>query len=128
MRRLNITFGLLVGTVCLSLCLGTALAKDNDITRQELLNFDRFLDSHPAIAKDLQNNPSLAKDSAYVSAHPELKEFLANHPGVREEIRENPKRFINREREFEKSGKDITRTQLKNFDDFLDTHPAIEKD
>src|SRR6185295_61956 len=77
---------------------------------------------------DLQNNPSLANDSAYISAHPDLKTFLAAHPRVREELRENPKRFINREREFEKSGKDITRTQLKNFDDFLDKNPAIEKD
>jgi len=126
MPRLHISSVLLVGTVCLSIFLASALAQD--ITRQELLNFDRFLDSHPAIAKELQNNPSLANDSAYVSNHPELKEFLASHPGVREELRENPRRFINRDRGFEKSGKDITRTQVKNFDEFLDNHPAIDKD
>jgi hypothetical protein len=49
--------------------------QNRDITRQELNNFDNFLDTHPAIEKDLKSNPALVKDSAYLSAHPELKEF-----------------------------------------------------
>jgi phage-related protein len=102
--------------------------QNRDITRQELNNFDNFLDRHPAIDKDLKGNPALVKDPAYLSAHPELKEFLANHPGVREEIRENPKGFMNRERHFEKTGKDISPAEVKNFDEFLDKHPAVDKE
>jgi len=102
-----------------------AAQKNTDINRQELKNFDRFLDAHPAIEKDLQKNPALVQDSAYLAAHPQLKEFLENHPGVREEIRENPNAFMNRERHFEQSGRDISREELKTFDGFLDQHPAI---
>jgi len=101
---------------------------DKDVTRQELLNFDRFLDSHPAIERDLTNAPALVNDSAYLSAHPELKEFLKTHPGVREEIRENPRGFMHREQRFDGSGRDITRQELQNFDGFLDKHPDIEQD
>ncbi len=128
MRHWNIGSAVLIGAACLLLFAGASAVWAQDVTRQELVNFDRFLDSHPAIAKDLQSNPSLVKDSNYLTAHQELKTFLAAHPGVREEIQENPKQFMNRERGFERSGKDITRTELKNFDDFLDKHPAIEKD
>ena len=102
--------------------------RDPDVTRQELNNFDNFLDTHPAIRSDLRSNPALVKDSAYLSAHPELKQFLDTHPGVREEIRENPKGFMKTERHFEKSGKDISAAEVKNFDDFLDKHPAMEKE
>jgi len=101
---------------------------DRDTTRQELLNFDRFLDSHSAIEQDLKKNPALVNDAAYLNAHPELREFLQTHAGVREEIRENPQGFMNREQRFDRSGRDITRQELQNFDGFLDQHPNIEQD
>ncbi len=114
----------------LALCVTLAVPAlaQKDVTRQELTNFDRFLDSHPAIEKDLQTNPALVRDSAYLSSHPDLKQFLDTHPGVREEIRENPSRFMKTERHFERTGKDLTRPEVKAFDDFLDTHQAIDKD
>src|SRR5437016_14593126 len=102
-----------------------AAQQNPDITRQELNNFDNFLDTHPAIEKDLKSNPALVKDSAYLSAHPELRGFLANHAGVREDIRENPSRFIKRERYCEQSGKDILPTEVKNVDGIVDKHPAM---
>ena len=124
--------------VLLSLCLmGLAspvyamsnLERDNkDITHRELSNFDSFLDKHPAIAKDLRQNPLLVNDSAYLQGHPELGEFLSKHPGVREELKEDPAVFMRRERRFDRSGQDITRHELSSFDDFLDKHAAIAKD
>jgi phage-related protein len=105
-----------------------AAQQNPDVTRPDLNNFDRFLDSHQAIEKDLRSNPGLVKDSAYLSAHPELKEFLANHPGVREEIRENPRGFMNRERHFEQSGRDVSKEEVRNVDNFLDKHPAIDSE
>jgi phage-related protein len=101
---------------------------DGDISRQELLNFDTFLDSHQAIEQDLKKTPSLVTDKAYVSSHPELKTFLENHPGVREEVRENPSYFMHREERFDRAGRDITRGELQRFDNFLDTHQGIEQD
>ena len=105
----------------------TPPAKDNDTTRGELRNFDQFLDNHPEIGKELRNNPSLINDKNYLSAHPELREYLSNHPGVREEIKENPKGFLNREARYERSGGDVTRGELRNFDGFLDKHPEIDE-
>ncbi len=101
--------------------------RDTDITRGELANFDKFLDSHPNIAQDLKSNPGLVNDPNYISQHPELQQFLASHPGVREELKENPRFFMNRERRFERSGGDITRGELRSFDAFLDKHPEIDE-
>jgi len=133
--HLEYRYSTLIGVLCFLLVSATLAAPvfatqkgERDVTRQELLNFDRFLDSHPAIDQDLKKNPGLVNDAAYLSAHPELKEFLATHAGVREEILENPRTFMNREERFDRSGRDITRQELQNFDGFLDTHPNIEKD
>jgi phage-related protein len=98
-----------------------------DITRQELQNLDNFLDTHPNIEQDLKKNPKLLNDSAYLSAHPELKQFLDTHPGVRAEASENPRIFMNRERRFENSGRDIPTAEARSFDNFLDNHSSIER-
>ena len=90
MPRLRIRYVVFMAAIC-SMFMAVGLAQD--ITRQELQAFDRFLDSHPAIERDLQNKSSLINDPAYLSAHPELKDFLATHPQVREDIQQNPKRM-----------------------------------
>ena len=72
-------------------------AQQTDISRQELQNFDRFLDSHQQIRSDLTRNPSLVNDPRYLQDHPELREFLASHNGVREELREYPGAFMRKE-------------------------------
>src|SRR5207244_4322581 len=79
--RMKYRYVLLSGILSL-LFAGSVLARD--ITRQELLNFDNFLDSHPAIERDLQKDPLLLKNAAYISAHPELRTFLASNPGIRD--------------------------------------------
>ena len=99
--------------------------RDNDITRRELSNFDRFLDSHHEINRDLKARPALINDADYVAKHPELQKFLQQHPGVREELKENPGQFMRREGRFERNGGDITRTELRNFDKYLDSHPEV---
>jgi hypothetical protein len=101
---------------------------DNDITRHELESFDGFLDANPEVARELAKNPSLIDDQNYVNKHQNLARYLQNHPGVREEIRENPQGFMQREKRFENSGEDISNTELRNFDSFLDSHPQISKD
>jgi hypothetical protein len=44
--------------------------------------FSQFLNHHPTIARDLQQNPSLIYDQAYLAQHPQLRQFLANHPNA----------------------------------------------
>src|SRR5437660_4530220 len=105
-----------------------------DITRQELANFDRFLDTHPEIAKQLQANPSLINNPEWEENHPELRAFLASVPGVREAIQETPRFFMERERRFENSenrpgnpNPDITRSEERRVGRDLETHPEMAK-
>jgi hypothetical protein len=76
---------------------------DHDITKQEVKTFDDFLDSHPKIARDINEDPSRVNDNDWVSNHPELKDFLESHPKIREELRENPQAFVNHGRRYERS-------------------------
>ena len=45
-------------------------ARDSDVTRQELAQFDRFLDGHRETAQQLRNNPSLVNDRQFIDKHP----------------------------------------------------------
>ena len=89
---------------------------------------DAFLDGHPNIDSDLQKNPSLLNNADYLTGHPDLKAFLSNHPAIQEQAVKNPRELMHREEKFDKSGRDITKTELANFDGFLDKHPNIDKD
>ncbi len=75
---------------------------DPDVTRGELASFDRFLDDHPKIARDLRQEPSLINSGEYLEHHEELREFLRNHPAVREELRGNPRAFMYQDRRYER--------------------------
>jgi phage-related protein len=103
----------------------TAPPTPPDITRQEVVSFDNFLDSHPEIAEQLRRNPSLVDDREYVNNHPELQAYLQEHPRVREELTENPRAFMRDEDRFDRRDDDATRRELANFDAFLDKHPEI---
>jgi hypothetical protein len=120
---------------------------DNDATRQQLVTFDQFLDSHPKLAEQIHKDPSLVNNDEFVKNHPTLQNYLEDHPGVREEIKENPNAFMEREalherhvdniardrdqdpahdqdRDFNRD-RDTTRRELANFDQFLDKHREI---
>ncbi len=104
--------------------------RDNDVTRGELAEMDRFMDSHPEIAEQLRKDPSLVDNRQFVENHPALQRFLADHPGVREEYKENPNAFMRREerydrREDQRGDRDVTRRELANMDRFMDSHPEI---
>lgn len=105
---------------------------DADVTRTELANMDRFMDSHPEIAEQLRKNPSLVNNKEFVEDHPALQQFLASHPGVREEYRENPSAFMNQEQRFDQRQEagfrrdtDTTNGELSSFHQFLEGHGNI---
>jgi phage-related protein len=74
---------------------------DNDLSKRELQEMDRFLDKHKKIDKDLQKNPALVNDRDYLKHHKPLESFLAKNPGVGQEIRENPSAFMEKEQRLE---------------------------
>src|SRR5215472_5915165 len=65
-----------------------------DLTRQELAAFDRFVDQHPDVAKQLHNNPSVSGNEEFLENHAHLRDFLDDHPEVREEITATPGPFL----------------------------------
>jgi hypothetical protein len=119
------------------LCLGTpvhaqsAPAQNNsalpsgDATRQELANFDQFLDSHPEVAGDIRKDPSFVNNEDFVNRHPALQTYLQDHPAVREQIKADPNSFMRQEARYDRHEDDpdrINREELARFDQFLDTH------
>jgi hypothetical protein len=44
---------------------------------------ENFMASHPNIARQLRDNPSLINDQQFVKNHPNLHEYLRNHPEAR---------------------------------------------
>ena len=107
-------------------------SRDRDVTRGELANMDRFMDSHPEIAEQLRKDPSLVNDKKFVGNHPALQQFLAEHPGVREEYKENPNAFMNREQRFDqrqdsymRHDRDVTGGERASFNEFLEGHNNI---
>jgi phage-related protein len=108
---------------------------DRDVTRQELANMDRFMDSHPEIAEQLHKNPSLVDNKEFVEGHPALQQFLAQHPGVREEYGENPNAFMRMENRYDQRedshagrNSDVTNGELSSFHEFLEGHNNIAKE
>ena len=106
--------------------------RDRDVTRTELANMDRFMDSHPEIAEQLRRDPSLVDNKTFVANHPALQEFLASHPGVREEYKENPNAFMHQEERFDRRedggmrrDRDVTSGELASFNEFMGSHDKI---
>jgi hypothetical protein len=72
-----------------------------DTRRGELAHFDWFLDSHPEVRTDLMRHPDLALSDRYEADHPELRAFLDRHPIVRDDLRNDPRGFMDREQRLE---------------------------
>jgi phage-related protein len=103
--------------------------RPNDITRNELMNVDTFMDHHPEIAEQLRKNPALVDNKEFVENHPALQQFLKEHPHASEEMKEHPDAFMRREERFDRRqdghDNDVTRRELANMDNFMDRHPEI---
>lgn len=104
--------------------------REDDRDRQELANFDRFLDGHREIADQLRRDPSLVDNQDYLKGHPELQDYLDQRPELRRQIDENPDAFMRAEDRYDRRDNDRDRDpdadrdrqELANFDRFLDSH------
>ena len=103
---------------------GRSAVQDSDITRQELAQFDQFLDGHREIAEQVRRDPSLVNNDQFVRNHPALQTFMQQHPTVREELKENPNAFMHQEARYDRS-EDRMRDERVRFDRFLDGHREI---
>lgn len=93
----------------------TAATRQNpnpDLTNEEVARMDQFLDDHKNIQKELNANPSLINDAKYLDHHKDLQSFLDSNPRLHEEVRENPRYFMQREDQFEsREGAEADRTR-----------------
>jgi hypothetical protein len=69
--------------------------------RGDLAIYTQFAKDNPNLAKQLEANPSLINDSAYVDAHVSLKTFLSDHPDVQQQIAQNPALFFQMEARYD---------------------------
>jgi hypothetical protein len=99
--------------------------QDNDTTRKELIDFNRFMEGHPEIAEQLRKDPSLVDNPQFIENHPALQTYLREHPAIREEIKGNPNAFMRQEQRYDTHDGDITHRDVAEFDRFLDSHPEI---
>jgi len=84
-----------------------------DIPKADLRAFDKFLDQHSPIEKDIRKDPSLLTNASYLKSHPELQSFLAAHPGIQQEITEHPRAFVNAENHFDHHENRVEHQQAK---------------
>jgi hypothetical protein len=107
-------------------------AADRDATSAQLASSDRFFDSHPEIAEQLQKNPSLIDDKNFVKNHPELREYLKSHPEIRQEIRQNPNEFMRQEARYDQrealSTHRMDRDDMASFSTFLGGHAGLAQE
>ncbi|HEY2544548.1 MAG TPA: hypothetical protein VGI46_00635 [Candidatus Acidoferrum sp.] len=92
------------------------VSRDRDTNRQELANFDRFLDSHRETAEQLRKDPSLVDNHEFVKNHPALQTYLQDHPAVRQEIKENPNAFMEAENRYDRREDDANRDRWAGAD------------
>ena len=103
-------------------------------TRQELANFDHFLDKHPEIAEQLRKDPSLVNNKQFVNSHPELQQFLQGYSGLAQDLQQDPNGFMRQEDRLDRGengmnqggmDRDRNRGEMASMDSFLDGHPEI---
>jgi hypothetical protein len=106
-------------------------ARDRDANREELANFDRFLDSHREIAEQIRKDPSLVDNREFVKNHPALQAYLQQHPGVSTQLKENPNAFMREEERFDRRDdrrdRDPVHERMANFGEFLGGHANISQ-
>ena len=70
--------------------------RDSSSRRQ----FGEFLGGHSDVARQLSENPSLAKNHEYMDNHPELRDYLNSHPDVQKQLTADPDNFVKSAQQF----------------------------
>ena len=94
----------------------------DDITRQQLAEFDTFLNNHPEVAQQLERDPSLINNANWVGQHPQLQAFLNDHPRLTAAFRDDPSLFMRDESRYDRREDRQGASEMARF---LDTHPEI---
>ena len=105
--------------------------RDQNVSRRDLADFDRFLDNHREIAEQVRRNPSLVDNREFVQNHPALQTYLQTNPSVRDQIRQDPNAFMRQEDRFDAAtGRErgVNHDHMASFGEFLGGHAKIAED
>ncbi len=72
-------------------------------TPHPLATTDRYMDSHPDVAHQLEKDPALVDSHQYVDNHPGLHDYLQTHPVARADWKSHPFKYMAAERNFQKN-------------------------
>ena len=101
------------------------------ISDADLQSFEDYLDSHWQVADELYRNPDLVNDRAYVRKNPSLRRWLVTHPKAARVIRANPSAVLWHERDSrddEDSRRELSDSDLRSWEEFLDSHEEIARE
>jgi GrpB-like predicted nucleotidyltransferase (UPF0157 family) len=65
-----------------------------DVSREDLDNFNRWRDNHPEVAARLRDNPELVRDHDFLDQHPDFRDYLQQNPGVQKGLTDHPDAFL----------------------------------
>jgi hypothetical protein len=69
-------------------------ATQTDLHLNRFREFDSFMRSHPAIARDIDHQPTLIRSTEFRSSHPQWATFLRQHPAIKADIEANPGNYV----------------------------------
>ena len=75
---------------------------DDEATWREVRNFDQFLGAHPDAAAEVWRHPNVVRKDRWCSHHPDFEEWASHHPRAAEQLRADPRGFMNRVRAWER--------------------------
>ncbi len=108
-------------------------------TSSEMRDFQQFLADHSWLAKQLQNDPSLANKQDFLNGNPDFAQFLGAHPYVQRGLQSNATGFMRRMQRYAGGAPDSSggnwnygsnqpnNQEMSDFQQFLSNHPWIAK-
>jgi Spy/CpxP family protein refolding chaperone len=65
--------------------------------------FDGYLDQHREVREQLNHDPHLIDNPAYMANHPDLRDYMHEHQRAAVDFRRHPDRFMHREHVYNRS-------------------------
>ena len=102
------------------------LPKSPPAVRRALREFDRFLDHHALLEKQLRLDPPLTANQGFLEKNPELRNFLRANPSVIEGLQTYPLYFLNRAL-LRQAGIPVSFAELARFKDLFQQQEKLRQ-
>jgi hypothetical protein len=93
-RKILYTAGLFLAGMFLTLATESHAWSDDRRLRDQIAQYQVFMDEHPKASTQIRENPQLVYDNKFLKSHSEVERFLKARPELREEIARRPGRVF----------------------------------